>query len=79
MALEAADSRLDHRVVKATLTVEGISGILPLEALMRPVRLNMRWWREKAEDWRKAVSADSGPQIGDDCFGQLDAPQSRRI
>ena len=54
VALEAADSRLDHRVVQATLTVEGINSILPLEALMRPVRLNMpvRWWREKAEDWR---------------------------
>ena len=46
--------------------------MLPLEAVMRPVRLNMRRWREKAEDWRKAVSADSGSQIGDDCFEQLD-------
>ena len=72
VALEAADSRLDHRAVKATLIVEGISGMLPLEALMRPIRLNMRRWKEKAEDWRKAVSADSGPQNGDDCFGHLD-------
>ena len=32
----------------------------------------MRLLREKAEDWHKAVSADSGSQIGDDCFEQLD-------
>ena len=41
-AIDAADPRLDHRVVKATLKVEGICAILPLEAFMRPVRLNMR-------------------------------------
>jgi hypothetical protein len=31
----------------------------------------MRRWREKAEDWRKAVSANSG-QLEGDCFEQLD-------
>ena len=37
-ALDAADPSLDHRVVKATLKVEGICAMLPLEAFIRPVR-----------------------------------------
>ena len=54
--------------------------MLPLEALMRQARLNMRLWREKAEDWRKAVSAASGHLEGDDCFEQSSGlRQSRRI
>ena len=75
VALEAADSRLDHRVVQATLTVEGINSILPLEALMRPVRLNMpvRWWREKAEDWRRR------PRTGACSLGLLRAAGGRRL
>jgi hypothetical protein len=27
--------------------------MLPLEAFMRPIRLNMRSWKSKAVDWRK--------------------------
>ena len=64
VALQAADSRMDHRVVQATLIVEGISSMLPNEALLQSVRLNMRLWREKTKDWSKAVSAASGPKEG---------------
>jgi hypothetical protein len=28
--------------------------MLPLEAFMRPIRLNMRSWKSKAVDWRRA-------------------------
>jgi hypothetical protein len=71
-AIEAADPRLDHRVVKATLKVEGICAMLPLEAFMRPIRLNMRSWKSKAVDWRKAVSAETAQPEEGDCFERLD-------
>ena len=72
VALEAADPRLDHRVVQAPLTVEGINGMLPLEALMKPVQLRMRNWRTEADKWRRAVSAKVGNVEGEDCFERLE-------
>ena len=71
-ALDAADPRLAHRVVKATLKVEGIRAMLPLEALMRPVWLNMRTWKSKAVDWQEAVSARIEQSEDGDCFERLD-------
>lgn len=71
-AIDAADPRLDHRVVKATLKVEGIFAMLPLEAFMRPVRLNMRAWKSKALDWQKAVSAEIEQSDEGDCFKRLE-------
>ena len=59
-AFGADDPRLNHRSVSATLSIEGnvtqgISAMLPIEALMLPVRLNMRTWRCRADAWQKAV------------------------
>jgi hypothetical protein len=66
-AIESADPSLDHRVVQATLKVEGICAML-----MRPIRLDMRSWKSKAVDWRKAVSAETAQPEEGDCFERLD-------
>ena len=56
--------------------------MLPLEALMKPVRLNMRAWRCRADVWNKLVSEAVEDEArrcagiigaeGDDCFQRLD-------
>ena len=38
------------------MNIEGISAMLPLKALIKPVRLNMRAWRCRADIWNKLVS-----------------------
>jgi hypothetical protein len=45
--------------------------MLPLEASMRPIRLNMRSWKSKAVDWRMAVSGETAQQEEGDCFQRL--------
>ena len=81
-AFNAADVRLDHKGISARLNIEGISAMLPLEALMKPVRLNMRAWRSRADTWNKLVSEAVQDEArrrvgiigaeGDDCFQRLD-------
>ena len=56
MRRSLAEVLLDHKGVSARLNIEGISAMLPLEALMRPVRLNMRALRCRSDVWNKLVS-----------------------
>lgn len=46
--------------------------MLPLEAFMKQ-RINMQTCKERAEDWRKTVSASIGQLLTGDCFAQLDS------
>ena len=38
----AAEVRLDHKGISSRFNIEGTGATLPLEALMKPVRRNMR-------------------------------------
>ena len=74
-AFLAADPTLDHCGVKVLLLDPNIREMPPLEALWRPERLRLDAWRDKREEWQRAVERDLSSQelIGSkDRFAALD-------
>ena len=75
MAFYNIDPRHDHAGVKAAISIKGIEAMPPLEALRRPVRLNMKQWKEKRALWQEAVVRALPPAAPDnieDPFQQLE-------
>ena len=71
----SADPRHDHCGVRATLSVAGIGPMPSLEALRRPLRLKMKNWVSRRDEWRERVTQalqTAGPVADEDCFGQLE-------
>jgi len=76
----SADPRHDHCGVRATLSVAGIGPMPSLEALRRPLRLKMKNWVSRRDEWRERVTQalqTAGPVADEDCFGQLE--RMRRV
>jgi hypothetical protein len=57
-AFLSANPTLDHCGVKVLLRDDSIGEMPPLEALWRPERLRLDAWRDKRQEWRKAVERD---------------------
>ena len=73
-AFPSPDPRMDHHGVKIGLLGEGIALMPPLEALKKPIRLNMRCWSKKKRNWHnevKRILEDQGMQ-DQDRFRELD-------
>lgn len=68
------DPRLDHRAVRVTLSEPRIESMPPLEALRRPIRLNMASWKKHCEEWKEAVNMalNEIPRTSSDPFALLD-------
>ena len=67
------DPRLDHDLIRARVKCDTLGPMPPLEALRTPVRIRMRSWKEKKDDWQVAVtqSLALSPPDGDP-FLELD-------
>ena len=69
------DPRHDHAGVRAAIRIAGIEAMPPLEALRRPVRLNMKRWGDKRAQWKDAVThalASAIPAHIEDPFQRLE-------
>jgi hypothetical protein len=54
-AFPSPDPRMDHHGVQICLSGGGIGLMPPLEALKKPIRLNMRCWSTKKRNWHSEV------------------------
>ena len=54
-AFPSPDQRMDHHGVQICLSGGGIGLMPPLEALKKPIRLNMRCWSKKKRNWHNEV------------------------
>ena len=76
-AFLSADPTLDHCGVKVLLRDDSIGEMPPLEALWRPERLRLDAWRDKRQEWQKAVELDlsaAAPETADH-FATLERAQ----
>ena len=73
----SADPTLDHCGVKVLLRDDSIGEMPPLEVLWRPERLRLDAWRDKRQDWQKAVELELAAAVPDtdDRFVKLERAQ----
>ena len=72
-AFPSPDPRMDHHGVQICLSGGGIGLMPPLEALKKPIRLNMRCWSKKKRNWHNEVKQILDQDLPDeDQFRVLD-------
>ncbi len=73
-AFSSPDPRHDHKGVLVVCWFPGIEPMPPLESLFRPLRLKMKCWSRKRQEWQasttQALAAVDEGSI--DCFAQLE-------
>ncbi len=73
-AFSSPDPRHDHKGVRVVCRFPGIEPMPPLESLFRPLRLKMKGWSHKRQEWQasttQALAAVDEGSI--DCFALLE-------
>ena len=73
-AFSSPDPRHDHKGVRVVCRFQGIEPMPPLESLFRPLRLKMKGWSHKRQEWQasttQALAAVDEGSI--DCFALLE-------